>query len=205
MRAILACLVCILTGFAHAECPSAKTDLDRGIHITSEGPQSTRYRRDAQGHVLVETFPMVDYAFSYLATTMFGLYRLQEGTAYLGETMPDSLASMTYAVPSGNLPEPSPGLAFYSRIKTGGPESTEPVMFVTVGPAVTKAYGDCSFETLPVTARIAGPEDDYLARLDYIPTLGLAIEWLHGSFAERPEIVNNLRLSLTPPDGMPPP
>ncbi|MGB3279081.1 MAG: hypothetical protein WBA92_07800 [Pseudorhodobacter sp.] len=204
MRAILACLAFALPCAAFAECPSAKSDLDKGIHLTSDGPQSIRYRRDAQGHVLVESFPLGDYAFSYLATTMFGLYPLQEGTAYLGETMPDSLASMTYAVPSGNLPEPSPGLAFHSPVRTGGAEGVEPVMFVTVGPAVTKSYGDCRFETLPVTARIAGPDDDDLARFDYIPALGLAVEWLHGSFAAVPEVKTNLRLSLTPPDGMPP-
>ena len=209
MRALIACLAFTLPTTAFAECPAEKSNLDSGIYLTSDSTESIRFRRDSQGHVLVESFPMGDFAFSYLATTMYGIYQLQEGTAYRGETMPDSLASMTYAVPSGNLPEPSPGLAFHSPVQFSGdadadPAAEAPVMFVTVGRSTEKSFGDCSYEALPVMARMSGPSEDYIARLDYIPKLGIAVEWMNGTFADLPQIVSNPRLSLTAPEGMPP-
>lgn len=203
--ALISALILALPNAAFATCPTAKSDLDKGIHLTSDGPQSIRYRRDAQGHVLVEDFPLGDFVFSYLATTMFGIYPLQEGTAYLGETMPDSLASMAFAVPSGNLPEPTPGLAFHSPVQISGTEGPGPLLFVSVGQPQQTNFGDCTYETLPVLARMAGQTDDHLSRFHYIPALGFAMEWMSGAFDAAPQETSAIRLSLVPPDGMPAP
>jgi hypothetical protein len=201
---LLICLAFALPSASLADCPSSKADLARGVYLTSDSAESIRYRSDPQGHVLVESFPMGDFAFSYLATTLFGIYQLQEGTAYQGETMPDSLARMTYALPTGNLPEPSPGLAFHSPVQVN--DATEqPVMFVSVGLPRPVEFGACSYETLPVLARMISSTEDYIAKFDYIPSLGFAVEWAQGSFAESPALKTNLTLSLTAPEGMPPP
>jgi hypothetical protein len=204
MRALAICLAIFLPGAAFATCPMAKTDLDSGIHLTSDSPESIRYRRDAQGHVLTETFPLGDFVFSYLSTTMFGLYRLQDATAYLGESMPDSLASMSFAIPSGNLPEPTAGLAFHSPVQISGSDAGS-IVFITVGEPQQTEFGDCTYETLPVTLRMTGAKDDTLSRLHYIPQLGLAVRWMTGSFDTPPQQVANIRISLDQPEGMPPP
>ncbi len=207
MRAsFVVCFALALPDAAFADCPVGKADLTSGIHLTSDGTETIRYRQDELGHVLVEDFPMQDFTFSYVATTMFGLYQLQEGTYYQGEVMPDSLASMAYAVPSGNLPEPTAGLAFHSPVKFAADvDDPDATMFVTVGLPVEKTYGECSYETLPVTARMTQTNEDYLARFDYIPSLGISIEWMSGTFSEAPSVKTNLRLSLTAPEGMPAP
>lgn len=205
MRAtLLTCLSLTLPGAGLADCPTSKADLAEGIYLTSDSSESIRYRSDPQGNVLVENFPMGDFAFSYLATTMFGIYQLQEGTAYQGETMPDSLARLSYALPSGNLPEPSPGLAFHSPVQVND-DPEQPTLFVTVGLPRPVAFGDCSYETLPVTGRKVSNGEDYLARFDYIPSLGIAIEWASGTFSEPLRLKTNLKLSLQAPAGMPPP
>ncbi|RUS63373.1 hypothetical protein EGN72_04475 [Pseudorhodobacter sp. E13] len=205
MRAtFLTCLALALPGFGLADCPTSKADLTSGVYLTSDSSESIRYRSDPQGHVLVESFPMKDFVFSYLATTMFGIYQLQEGTAYQGETMPDSLARMTYALPTGNLPEPSAGLAFHSPVQVND-DPEQPVMFVSVGLPRPVAFGDCSYDTLPVLARMVSNTEDYIAKFDYIPQLGFAVEWASGSFAEGVTVKPGLKLSLTAPEGMPPP
>lgn len=205
MRPFLIYLALSMPSIACANCPQAKSDLGNGIYLTSDSPQSTRYRSDAQGHLVVETYPLGDFAFSYLATTMFGIYKLQEGTAYQGETMPDSLASMTYTVPSGNLPEPTPGLAFHSPVQTSGNEGAAQTLFVTVGNPHQTAFGDCTYETLPVLVRVTGSDDDLISWFHYVPALGLAAEWMQGDFGAVPQKLENPRLSLDPPAGMPSP
>ncbi len=152
-------------------CPTA-ADLDGGIRILSLEHEVETFSRLDDGTVQVTSF--YDPGNGYRYTLAKGLYMLTFEDIADGTAIPETAEVFAYPVPADDLPVPVPGGSWQGGVSVNGGDPAEEPQSYQFGEATTLTIGACTYDVIPVLARLGDSADGFLERYFYLPELGIS-------------------------------
>ena len=156
-------------------CPDAADMAAGGAELTLEEGAVVRLMPAGDGIVVDET--VTEDGEGFRMTALHGLWILEEVEILGG--VPDADLAERQDFPGGleGLPAPEPGLEWsgVAEVTVEDMPPFEREVEVSIGPAGTVTYGDCSYENWPARVRKTEDFGSFAMQFDYLPELGAAV------------------------------
>lgn len=160
-----------------AACPEGRPAAMAGIVVTYDDETETTYRLESDGRVVERTMFDVEHGDGYDVISLHGFFVLEEYDLVGGMPALSTRERNEFEGGLAALPAPEPGLD-WSGTATHFPPDDDPLprtVTVRIGSAEEVRYGDCVYESWPVTVDHADAIDEYGLAFDYLPSLEIAV------------------------------
>lgn len=178
-----------LAATAAAACPEGRAAALAGVVVVYDDEAETTYRLEADGRLFERTLFDPDMGDGYDVVSLHGIYVLEEYDVIDGMPALSTRERTEFEGGLAVLPAPAPGLE-WEGTATHFPPYDDPhprTVRVRIGEAGTVRYGDCAYESWPVSVDHVDATDGYGMGFDYLPALEIAVFRAHISPGYEPD------------------